>query len=151
MPTHYQGTPREVLALNAFIKLTRATDSVLAKVVQIGTHPDLTVSQFGTLETLYHLGPLCQNAIGAKLLTSPGNLSLVLDNLEKRDLVKRQRDAEDRRRVVVSLTPTGHDLIVAILPAHVAAIADVMSALNPDEQQALGQLCRKLGKATTDD
>ena len=151
MPTHYQGTPREVLALNAFIKLTRATDSVLARLARIGTHPKLTASQFGTLETLYHLGPLCQNAIGAKLLTSPGNLSLVLDNLEKRDLVKRQRDAEDRRRVVVSLTPTGHDLIVAILPAHVAAIADVMSSLTSDEQQALGQLCRKLGKATTDD
>ena len=151
MPTHYQGTPREVLALNAFIKLTRATDSVLARLARIGTHPDLTVSQFGTLETLYHLGPLCQNAIGAKLLTSPGNLSLVLDNLEKRDLVKRQRDAEDRRRVVVSLTPAGYDLIASVLPTHVTAIADVMSALNPDEQQALGQLCRKLGKATTDD
>ena len=148
MPTHYQGTPEEVLALNTFIKLTRATDSVLAKLFQTGTHPVLTESQFGTLETIYHLGPMCQNAIGAKLLSSPGNLSLVLDNLEKRGLVERQRDPEDRRRVVVSLTPTGHDLIVSVLPVHVAAIADVMSALSPDEQLALGQLCRKLGTTT---
>ncbi len=150
MPTHYQGTPQEVLALNTFIKLTRATDSVLARLAKIGTYSELTISQFGTLETIYHLGPMCQNAIGAKLLSSPGNLSLVLDNLEKRGLVDRQRDAEDRRRVVVSLTPTGHDLIASVLPAHVAAIAEIMSALSPDEQLALGQLCRKLGKSTAD-
>ncbi len=145
MPTHYQGTPQEILALNTFIKLTRATDSVLAKLGQIRTHPDLTVSQFGTLETLYHLGPLCQNAIGAKLLTSPGNLSLVLENLEKRGLVERQRDADDRRRVTVRLTPAGEELITSVLPGHVGAIATMMSVLTPDEQQALGDLCRKLG------
>lgn len=148
MPTHYQGTPEEVLALNTFIKLTRATDSVLAKLFQTGTHPVLTEGQFGTLETIYHLGPMCQNAIGAKLLSSPGNLSLVLENLEKRGLVDRQRDPDDRRRVVVSLTQAGHDLIASVLPAHMAAITSLMSALTPDEQQTLGQLCRKLGKTT---
>ena len=42
----------------------------------------MTVSQFGVLEALHHLGPLRQGEISAKLLRSGGNITLVVDNLE---------------------------------------------------------------------
>ena len=50
---------------------------------------DLTAPQFGVLEALYHLGPLCQKDLAAKILKSSGNMTMVIDNLEKRDLVRR--------------------------------------------------------------
>lgn len=146
MPTHYQGTEQEILALNTFIKLTRATDSLLARLSRRGTLGELTLRQLGVLESLHHLGPLRQGQISAKLLKSGGNITLVVDNLEKRGLVQRQRDAEDRRAVVVSLTAAGQELISGIFPAHVADIVAEMSALTAEEQQTLGRLCRKLGK-----
>jgi len=146
MPTHFQGDPAAVLALDTFIKMTRAADSLTQRLAQQGTHGDLTATQFGTIEALYHLGPMCQNEIGGKLLTSPGNLSLVLENLEKLGLVHRQRDEEDRRRVIVSLTNQGRELIERIFPAHAAAITTEMSVLTPAEQYVLGQLCKRLGK-----
>lgn len=146
MPTHHKGTPEEVLALNTFIKLTRATESLSARLSRCGTLGDLTMSQFGVLEALYHLGPMSQSEIGTKLLKSGGNVTLVVDNLEKRDLVQRERDADDRRVVTVSLTPAGRDLIRRIFPEHVAAIVKEFSVLTPEEQEMLGHLCRKMGK-----
>ncbi|MFO7634380.1 MAG: MarR family transcriptional regulator [Caldilinea sp.] len=146
MPTHYEGTPEQILALDAFIKLTRCNNSVLARIARHGTHPDLSVSQFGTLEALHHLGAMSQTEICDKLLKSGGNTTLVIDNLEKRGLVQRRRDPRDRRVVMVDLTDEGRTLIRAIFPQHAAAITDEMSALTPEEQRQLGDLCKKLGK-----
>ena len=146
MPTHYRGTPQEILALDTFIKLNRAAESVGSRLHQGGTFDGLTGSQFGVLETLYHLGPLCLGEISAKLLKSGGNITLVIDNLEKQGLVQRVRDPDDRRMINVSLTEEGEALIRQLLPPHVAAIVAEMSNLTPEEQRTLGRLCRKLGK-----
>jgi len=146
MPTHYKGSPRDVLALNTFIKLTRAVDSVTARLFRRGTLEGITPAQFGVLETLHHLGPLCPGEISAKLLRSGGNITLVIDNLEKHGYVRRERDPEDRRSVRVSLTKEGQAFIGRIFPEHVRMITDEMSALTPDEQLQLGALCKKLGK-----
>ncbi len=146
MPTHYQGTSEEVLALNAFIKLTRAVDSLEARLAQRGALCDLTPSQFGVLESLYHLGPMCQGEVSAKILRSAGNMTLVLDNLEKRGLVRRERDTGDRRKVNIVLTEAGRELISRVLPHQVAAIVEEMGVLTSEEQAALGRICRKLGK-----
>ena len=146
MPTHYSGPPQETLALNTFIKLTRSVESLTSRLSQRGTLGDLTESQFGVLETLYHLGSMCQNQIAAKILKSSGNLTMVIDNLEKHGLVRRTRDLEDRRKVQVSLTDEGRQLIEEVFPWQVAAITEEMSTLTPQEQETLGSLCRKLGQ-----
>jgi MarR family transcriptional regulator, 2-MHQ and catechol-resistance regulon repressor len=148
MPTHYRGTPEEELALNTFIKLNRAIDSLEARIASHKTIETLTVTQFGVLEVLYHLGPLCQNRIGARLLKSSGNMTLVIDNLEKHRLVRRERNPRDRREVTIHLTPAGQELINRIFPLHAAAVTREMGALTPEEQETLGQLCKKLGVQT---
>lgn len=145
MSTNYTGDSKELLALNTFIKLTRATDSVLSRLSQRGTHKGLSTSQFGVLEVLYHLGPMCQSDLASKLLKSSGNITMVIDNLEKRGLVHRQRDEQDRRFITVSLTDQGEALIAKIFPEHVEAIVDEFSVLSPEEQDTLGHLCRKVG------
>jgi len=145
MPSHYRGTPEELRALDAFIKLTRATESVLNRLAKRGTQGELTPSQFGVLEALYHLGEMCPSELGIKILRSSSDLTTVIDNLEKRKLVRRLRDATDRRKVQISLTEEGRQLITQLLPAHVAAITEEMSVLSPQEQETLGELCRKLG------
>lgn len=104
MPTHYKGTPEEIRALNTYIKLTKPTDSVTNRLSQGDTQGDLTPTQFGVLESLYHLGSMRLGEISVKVLKSSGNMTLVIDNLEKQGLVRRQRKEEDRRTVLVSLT-----------------------------------------------
>ncbi|PWH17069.1 MAG: MarR family transcriptional regulator [Anaerolineae bacterium] len=146
MPTHYHGTAEERRALNTFIKLMRAADSVEARLAQRGCLDDLTPSQFGVLETLYHLGSLCQTELAHKILKSSGNMTLVIDNLEKQGLVRRERDLNDRRFITVHLTEKGRQTIEAVLPCHVKAIVEEFSVLTPEEQETLGELCKKLGK-----
>lgn len=146
MGTKYQGTADEIRALNAYIKLTRAVNSFEARLSARACRGDLTISQFGVLEALYHLGRLSQREIGGKLLKSSGNITVVIDNLEKRGLVQRERGVEDRRQVFVTLTPTGQELIEQVLPGHIAAIVAEMSVLTTEEQETLGDLSKKLGR-----
>ncbi len=92
IPTHYKGAAEEIPALNTFIKLSRGAESVGTCLSRRGTTGHLPTSQFGVLESLYHLGPMCQSDIGSKLLKSNSNITFVIHNLEKRGLVRRERD-----------------------------------------------------------
>ena len=145
MGTHYKGSDEEVAALNAFIKIMRASDSLNSRLYSIVSESGLTISQFGTLEALWHLGPMCQSELGKKLLKSGGNITMVIDNLEKRDLVKRERSKTDRRFISVHLTDEGKELISDVFPKHVKNIVDEFSILSPEEIQLFSDLCKKIG------
>ncbi len=132
-------------ALNTYTKLMRAADSVTIRVGRAMSAAGLTISQFGVLEALLHKGPLCQRDIAAKILKSSGNITMVIDNLEKQGLVKRERTSLDRRYLTVSLTPRGDALILDVFARVEAAIVAEMGILAPDEQAVLGELCKKLG------
>lgn len=133
------------LALNTYTKLMRAAESVTNRTSRLMAEDGLTISQFAVLEALYHKGPLCQRDIAAKILKSTGNITLVIDNLEKRGLVRRERDSEDRRYLTVHLTSDGTALIAQTFGRVKDAIVSEMSLLSQSEQQQLGSLCKKLG------
>jgi MarR family 2-MHQ and catechol resistance regulon transcriptional repressor len=145
MGTRYAGTKKEKQALDSFIKLVRAAQSVSSRVEADLHEIDLTVSQFGALEALFHLGPLNQKALAAKILKSTGNITMVMDNLEKRGLAKRIRDEKDRRHCSVRITERGADIIRSFFPGHVARIVAEMGRLTRAEQEELGRLCKKIG------
>jgi len=146
MPTHYSGTRAELRTLDTFIKLTRCTNSVLARLAERNTVGDLTYSQFAVLEALYHLGSMNQGEISMKVLKSGSNMTTVIDNLERDGLVRRERHGKDRRVTNVHLTEAGKKKIDAVLPGHIAALVDEFSVLSASEQQTLAELCKKLGK-----
>ena len=133
-------------ALNTYTKLMRAAESITARTHRHLSSKGLTISQFGVLEALYHLGPLSQKQIGQKILRSRGNITMIIDNLEKRGLVMRKRDKEDRRVFIIHLTDEGNKLISKIFPPHATKISDEMSILSAAEQEMLGGLCKKLGR-----
>lgn len=132
-------------ALNTYTKLMRAAESATSRVHRVLAAPKLTISQFGVLEALYHKGPLCQRDIASKILKSTGNITLVIDNLEKQNLVRRVRDDKDRRYFTINLTETGADLIAKVFADVEAAIVTEMASLSENEQELLGKLCKKLG------
>lgn len=147
MPTRYRGSEKETRALNALITLVRAAEAVTVSLHREMGAKGLTASQFGVLEALLHLGPLCQGELAGKLLRSGASVTSVVDGLEARGLVVRQRTAEDKRFVRVALTAKGRALIRELFPAHVGRVARVFGALDSAEQDDLRRLCRKLGTA----
>ncbi|WP_353543190.1 MarR family winged helix-turn-helix transcriptional regulator [Deinococcus xinjiangensis] len=151
MSNRFNGTTEEKQALDAYIKLWRASYAVESRANRhLGDH-GLTISQFAVLEALYHLGPLSQRQISQKILRSSGNLTLVIDNLERDGLVGRQRAPHDRRVTIVSLTEQGAALIAQILPQHVRGIQDLFAVLEPEELAQFAALSRKLGLALRDE
>lgn len=147
MPTHFKGSKREIEILNAFIKMTRASESINNRLSRGLSCENLTISQFGVMEALLHIGPQNQRELGAKLLKSGGNITLVIDNLEKRGFVQRETDPNDRRAVIVSLTKEGQAFIKDFFPVHLARIVEEFSSLSSEELKELGRLAKKVGLA----
>lgn len=146
MPSSQPGRAQERLALGTYVKLMRAANSARSFASRSLGGAGMTLTQFAVLEALYHLGPMSLSDIAQKVLTTGGNLTMVVGNLEKQGLGKRQQCPEDRRMLIVVLTAKGKSLIRKVFPRHAAAIAEFLGVLSPEEQADLGELCRKLGK-----
>jgi len=147
-PSRYRQDRTERLALSTYLKLTRASDRLWDRLALGLQREDLTPSQFGVLEALFHLGPMCQRDLGERILRSSGNMTLVVGNLERRGLVHRERSSEDHRYYQVHLTAEGERLIRRLFPGHADAITRELAILTQEEQRTLGNLCRKLGAVT---
>ncbi len=145
MPSHYKGSPREKRALAAYINLLRATNTVTSHSLKHLDQHGLTPSQFAVLEALHYVGPMCLSDLARKILRTSGNLTMVVDNLQKSGMVKRVQSSTDRRFISVEITDKGRKLIAGIFPEHAAHITELMSRLSADEQDTLRELCRKLG------
>lgn len=146
MATRHYG-PRAEAALDLWVKLARAS-----AVFGHRTHDNirsfgLTESQFAALETLGHKGPLTFGELCRKQLVTGGNMTVVIDNLEREKLVERMRSATDRRVILVRLTAKGEALFNRIFPKHAEFVTELVSVLKPEEQRALGRLLKKLGLA----
>lgn len=144
-PEKFRRSAGERRALDTYIKLSRASETVAALLARQLAEQGLTTGQLGVLEALLHLGPMCERELSRKLLRSGGNVTAVLDNLQRRNLVRRVRGIEDRRFVTVELTGAGRRLIERVFPPHACAIAQALAALTVSEQLVLGRLCKKLG------
>jgi MarR family transcriptional regulator, 2-MHQ and catechol-resistance regulon repressor len=146
MGTKYKGTKKEVHILNSFIKLTRAADSIRSRISSVINTREVTESQFYVLDSLYHSGPLTQKDIGEKVFRSGGNITLVIDNLEKQGYVKRVRGKDDRRYFSIHLTKAGKNLMDKIFPEFLNAVKDEMNILAETEHKQLQELCKKVGR-----
>ncbi|MFZ1730605.1 MAG: MarR family transcriptional regulator [Bacteroidota bacterium] len=132
-------------ALGMWVKLARA----YAVFNKVSTHDirrhGLTQPQFGAIECLFHRGSMTIGELSRKMLVSGGNMTCVIDNLEKDGLVQRIHSGEDRRSVIVELTVKGREITDRIFPQHVRVIEDAASVLTEAEQSELARLLKKLG------
>jgi MarR family transcriptional regulator, 2-MHQ and catechol-resistance regulon repressor len=145
MGRHFKGTKAQERALSAYVKLLRAANASLSY-ARVGLEEaGLSQGQFAVLEALYHVGPLYLGDLARRILTSSGNLTLVVDNLEKRGLARRQPHGRDKRFVRAAITPAGRKLMARIFPEHARRITEIMARLGSTEQETLSNLCRRLG------
>ena len=145
MAPKFQVSGEEKEAMGLITKLTRSLNAVERRTLCHLSEINLTESQFGVLEALYHLGPMCQKAVAGKVLKSTGNITTVIDNLEKRGLVRRQRSTEDRRYIQLHITDEGCDLIETFFPAHMQRLVQCFSVLTAAERRELARITKKLG------
>jgi len=138
-------TPRDE-ALDLYIALSRASQWVNAHADRdIRTH-GLNRTEFGVLELLYHKGAQPIQQIGGKVLMSSGNITYVVDKLEKKQYVSRKASTEDRRLVYAEITAQGRQFIEDVFPKHAKVIGKAVEGLTSEEKQAASRLLKKLGR-----
>jgi len=143
--TQFKGSKKTTEALNSYIKLIRSAESLSSKINLKLSEYGLTESQFGVLDALLHLGPMKHKEIGKKILKSGGNITMVINNLERRELVQRKRGEQDKRQFIIHLTSKGKSKILETFPHISKSIKKHFEILNKEEQKELQRLCKIVG------
>jgi len=139
-----KGEKKRRRALDAYSMLQRAATMASAQVEQ-AVHPfGLSASQFGVLETLQSRGPVHQQELAEALGRSKAQMTAIIDALETRGWVRRERHATDRRFISVYLTDDGRDVLALTAPARSDAIVAIMAELSGEQRARLARLCRRL-------
>jgi len=109
----------------------------------------LTPPQFYVLATIGYAGSLPFGEIGAKMMVTVSNLTGIVDRLEEKKLVVRQRDATDRRVVRVLLTEKGTKLYKSTIPLFEKSVEKIFAGLAKPNQKELSAIFRKLNQGST--
>ena len=130
--------------------LSRSHAAVSAHLHAHVAEHDLTLTEFGILEVLYHKGPLLLGEVQKRILVSSGGVTYLVDRLEAKGLVERQACPNDRRARYAALTADGEALIARVFPQHADLIQELMGALSEEEQRQAVELLKQLGLAAAD-
>jgi len=95
--------------------------------------------------------PLEPTVIAERLLVTTGSVTSLLDNLEKRGLIRRLPHPGDRRKLLIDITPEAQGIVDELLPSMHARERDVMAAaLSAAEQRQLLIFIAKLQRAAVE-
>ena len=103
------------------------------------------ISDFAILELLSNKGSMPINAIGKKIHLTSGSITAAIDRAEKKGLVERQWDTQDRRIIHAALTAKGKSTIKEAMKQHAAELELAAEGLNTSERVQLMKLLKKLG------
>ncbi|XSC73152.1 MarR family winged helix-turn-helix transcriptional regulator [Bacillus licheniformis] len=132
-------------AMSLYKVFARAFKSVSEHSIRDSKEHGFNPTEFAVLELLYTRGAQKLEQIGSRLLLVSGNVTYVIDKLEKNGFIKREQDPKDKRSVYANLTEKGKAYLDEIYPIHSLRIARAFSGLTKEEQEQLMVLLKKAG------
>lgn len=138
------------LDLKLFRIWRRATMSIFDNIRKDIESYGISPENFMVLELLYSKGPHPVQRISDRLSIPSGSITYVVDKLEKKGLVERQPNPEDRRASNVVLTEKGKERFDEIFPKHVETISRNLSFISKDEKDQLIGLLKRIGIGAED-
>lgn len=123
--------------LSIFIGMSRTINYINRESDKIFYKYDLTRGQFAVLEALYHKGPLAVGCVQELVLTTGGNIPVIVSNLEKKNYLTRCKDKQDRRKYILTITDTGKELMDKVYPENEKSIKNIMASLSENEKDTL--------------
>lgn len=125
------------------IILQRAAKTINNKVGKDFRDKGLTASQFSVLDVLYTKGEMRICELIKKVLSTSGNMTVVIKNMEQRGWLYRNISETDKRAFIVGLTEKGKKLFESVLPEHRFEIERTYSILTSEEKKQLINILRK--------
>ena len=133
------------LAHRALQALLRAEAAVRKRVAAELNREGVSPAGFSVLVVLTTAGGSAElKTLRRRLGWSKANATEVTATLQERGLVRRRRDPNDRRLVIVDLTYSGRELVERLFPEHSDRVTQAFGALDETEKRSLAELCRKL-------
>lgn len=130
-------------ALYSLVVFRRANNTIVKQELETIKKHQLTPCQFGVLEALYNKGDLRIQDLIDKLLSTSGNMTVVIRNMIRDGYITKLPDCSDKRASRISLTDFGRTTIEKILPEHYDNIGRIFSVLTTEEQAQLASLLKK--------
>ena len=134
-------------SMKTWIQLSRAYNKIRASEIAYITSFGITMNQFEVLEVLYHRGDLNIGTITKLIMSTPGNVTVVIRNLKRDGYITSLPDPTDKRASILSITDKGKDLIEKLFPIHAKNFEGYFDALSDEETNTLFTLLRKLHKS----
>lgn len=110
---------------------------------------DLTPEQFFLLFRLHERDGVTQAQLADPHLNDRSNITRLLDGLEKRELILRGANPEDRRSYHIFLTPTGREVIKQLLGQVTGVREEVFEGISEDELATLLSMLDRIDKNTS--
>ncbi|HFI0254697.1 TPA: MarR family winged helix-turn-helix transcriptional regulator [Streptococcus suis] len=143
MKTVEQSLNENKHALHSLVVFRRAANTISKSELETIKKYGLTVCQFGVMEALYNKGNLRIQDLIDKLLSTSGNMTVVIKNMIRDGYVYKTSDTSDRRASLIALTEKGRQTIEAIIPEHYDHVGQIFSVLSPEEQDLLATILKK--------
>nr|WP_314114099.1 MarR family transcriptional regulator [uncultured Leptotrichia sp.] len=125
------------------IILQKAVKSINNKIGKDFREKGITVSQFSVLDVLYTKGEMRVCELIEKALSTSGNITVVIKNMEQKGWLYKKTCPTDKRAFLVGLTNEGKKLFETLLPEHRNEIKNTYSILSSEEKQELIRILRK--------
>lgn len=136
------------LDMKVFIGMSRVMKSITRESDKLFGTFDLTRGQFAVLEVLYHKGAMSIGRVADRILTTSGNIPVIIRNLEKRELLTKHRDEYDKRKWNLKLTGAGRELVSRVYPLNEEIIKRHMAMFSADEQRMMVNCFKRIGGTT---
>lgn len=107
---------------------------------------DITMAQFMVLEALYHKGEMTIKEIIQAVLSSSGNITVVIRNLEKQGLVERLDNPHDNRSFLIRLSAKGEERIETLFAQHMECVAKALTPITDKEIEQVIRILKKLSQ-----
>lgn len=134
-------------SLEVVLRILRAYHFIDQELVRGQVDYGVSPAEFGVLIELRLAGPpykMTPTQLYNRLLVTSGGMTGRIDRLEKRGLLCRSPDPEDRRSILVELTESGHELIEVAAHIHFRIMEHLTEGLTSEERECLAGLLRKL-------
>ena len=130
-------------SMAVYISMSRVINTLRRENNKLILKHDLTLGQFAVMEALYSKGRLSTGEVMEKILSTSGNIPVIVKNLEKDGFITREQDESDKRRFILDLTDKGKDLMDEIVPENLKFMDELISLWDDDDKEELIILMNK--------
>jgi transcriptional regulator, MarR family len=130
-------------SMAVYISMSRVINTLRRENNKLILKHNLTLGQFAVMEALYSKGRLSTGEVMEKILSTSGNIPVIVKNLEKDGFITRKQDESDKRRFILDLTDKGKNLMDEIVPENLKFMDELISLWDDEDKEELIILMNK--------